>query len=88
MRKLFEDRLWPLIDGKISSSNRIRYLATYSIIPKGSYTSSYIWFFENGEIEDIVSNIMVWRKDLMEDEIAFLENINLTIKNIEKELNQ
>jgi hypothetical protein len=88
IRKLTEDRLWPLIDGKISSSNRIQYLATYSNLPKGSYTSNYIWFFENREIEDIVSNIMAWRKDLMEDEKTFLDNINLTIKNIEKELNQ
>lgn len=88
MLRLFEDRLYPLIDGKINVSNRILNVANYSNLPKGSYTSSYIWFFENREIEDIVSNIMAWRTDLMDDEKTLLDNINQMINSIDKELNQ
>ena len=88
MKKLFEDRLWPLIDGKINSSNRIRNLSGYSNLPIGAYTSNYTWFFENREIEDILSNIMAWRLDLMDDEKTFLDNINKMIKSIDNELNQ
>ncbi|MDZ7614449.1 MAG: DUF6090 family protein [Flavobacteriaceae bacterium] len=88
VRRLFEERLWPVIDGKINSSNRVRTLTNYAKIPKGSYTSDYIWFFSNREIEDIVSNITVWRIDLMTDEQTFLNNIKHTIATIDKELQQ
>jgi len=88
MRRLFEDRFWPLIDGKISSSNRLRQISNYSKIPKGSYESNYIWFFENREIEDIISNVLAWRLDLMDDEKTLLDNINQTIKIINNDLKQ
>lgn len=87
MKRLFEERLWPTIDGKINSSNRIRNLKTYASFPKGSYTSDYVWFFKNREIEDIISNIMAWKVDLMQDELSLLNNIEKVIKIIEGEMN-
>ena len=86
IKRLFEDRLWPIIDGKINAANRIRLLSNYSTIPKGTYESTYVWFFESREIEDIVSNILAWRLDLMDDENTLLENINLALEIIDEEL--
>ncbi|MGB6037693.1 MAG: DUF6090 family protein [Cryomorphaceae bacterium] len=86
MKRLFEDRLWPLTDGKINAANRIRLLSNYSTIPKGTYESNYVWFFESREIEDIVSNILAWRLDLMDDEKTLLDNINQAIRIIDEEL--
>jgi hypothetical protein len=88
MLRLFEERLWPLIDGKINSSNRMRHISNFSKLPKGSYESDYIWFFDNREIEDIVSNILAWRIDLMDDEKSLLDNINRNIEIIDNELKQ
>ena len=46
----------------------------------------YSWFFENREIEDVISNILAWRLDLMDDEKNLLDNINLMIEIIDNEL--
>jgi hypothetical protein len=86
VKRLFEERFWPLIDGKINAANRIRMIPNYSKLPKGSYESNYSWFFENREIEDVISNILAWRFDLMDDEKNLLDNINLMIEIIDNEL--
>jgi hypothetical protein len=88
IRRLFEDRFWPLIDGKINGANRLGQISNYSKFPKGSYESNYVWFFENREIEDIISNLLAWRIDLMDDEKTLLDTINQTIKIIDKDLKQ
>lgn len=87
-KRLFEDRFWPLIDGRINSSNRIRSVSVYSTIPEGSYVSDYVWFFKNREIEDIISNILAWRIDLMADEKSLLKSVNQMIQIIDDELVQ
>jgi hypothetical protein len=73
VKDLIINRLWPAIDGKISSSNRILADGEYKDFPKGFYTSDYHWFFQNRLIEDILSNVDSWRIDGINDEKALLE---------------
>ncbi|MDG1277849.1 MAG: DUF6090 family protein [Algoriphagus sp.] len=73
VKDLIINRLWPAIDGKISSSNRILSDGEYNDFPKGFYTSDYHWFFQNRLIEDILSNVDSWRIDGINDEKALLE---------------
>lgn len=75
-RKLVDERLWPVIDGKLNSSNRVRLNELYADIPPGSYTSDYTWFFSNREMEDVISNLTAWKKDIISDEKKLKANID------------
>ncbi|WP_296705944.1 hypothetical protein [Algoriphagus sp.] len=86
VKNLIINRLWPAIDGKISSSNRILSDGKYEDFPKGSYSSDYHWFFENRVVEDIMSNIDSWRIDALDDEKKLLKFFNELLQAIEKEI--
>ncbi|WP_051287336.1 hypothetical protein [Algoriphagus mannitolivorans] len=87
VKSLIINRLWPAIDGKVSSSNRILSDGEYKDFPKGSYTSDFQWFFENRVVEDIISNIDSWRIDALDDEKQLLEFFNKLLQAIEQEIN-
>ena len=80
------DRLWPAIDGKLNSSNRLRFHEEFNDLPAGAYTSNYIWFFESREIEDIISNISSWKKVIITDEQVLMESIDSILELIDNEL--
>ncbi|MFY9242456.1 MAG: DUF6090 family protein [Polaribacter sp.] len=86
LKLLIHDRLWPSIDGKINSSNRLRTYKDYNEYPKGSYASDYEWFFKSQEMEDIVSNISSWMKTIYIDEKELSKNIDAMILLVENEL--
>jgi len=86
VKSLIINRLWPTIDGKISSSNRILADGEYKDFPKGFYTSDYHWFFENRVIEDIISNVDSWRIDGINDEKALLDFFNELLQIIDEEI--
>jgi hypothetical protein len=86
IQRLNHERLWPAIDGKISSSNRLRYYEGFSDFPPGTYQSDYTWFFNNREMEDVVSNIVSWQKNVVDDEKLLQEHIERMIYLIENEL--
>jgi hypothetical protein len=86
VKSLIINRLWPSIDGKISSSNRILADGEYKDFPKGSYTSDYHWFFQNRLIEDILSNVDSWRIDGINDEKALLVFFNELLQIIDEEI--
>ncbi|WP_079512942.1 DUF6090 family protein [Maribacter arcticus] len=86
LQLLVNQRLWPAIDGKINSSNRIRQIELHKDIPMGSYTSDYTWFFKNREMEDVISNIVTWKKSILEDEEQLREKIDQMILLVENEL--
>ncbi|WP_445748327.1 DUF6090 family protein [Polaribacter sp.] len=86
LKLLIHDRLWPSIDGKISSSNRLRTYKDYGEYPKGSYTSDYEWFFKSREMEDIVSNLSSWMKTIYLDEKELSKNIDVMILLVENEI--
>jgi hypothetical protein len=73
IQNLIINRLWPEIDGKISSSNRVISNGEYGDFPKGTYDSDYDWFFQSRVVEDIISNVDSWRIDAIKDEKALLE---------------
>ena len=87
VKSLIINRLWPAIDGKISSSNRIFADGEYKDFPKGSYTSDYTWFFQNRVIEDILSNVDSWRIDGINDDKALLVFFNELLQIIDQEIN-
>lgn len=86
VKSLIINRLWPAIDGKISSSNRILSDGEYKDFPKGSYTSDYQWFFQNKLIEDILSNVDSWRIDGINDEKALLVFFNELLQILDQEI--
>jgi hypothetical protein len=86
VKSLIINRLWPTIDGKISSSNRILSDGEYKDFPKGFYTSDYHWFFQNRLIEDILSNVDSWRIDGINDEKALLVFFNELLQIIDEEI--
>ena len=86
IQRLLHERLWPNIDGKINQSNRIRTLHIFPNFPSGSYESDYHWFFNNREMEDVVSNITSWEIGEIDDELTLMNNINNIIEIIENEL--
>jgi len=86
IQRLHHERLWPAIDGKINSSNRMRYYEGFSDFPPGTYQSDYTWFFNNREMEDVVSNIVGWQKNVVDDEKLLQEHIERMIDLIENDL--
>jgi hypothetical protein len=86
VKSLIINRLWPAIDGKISSSNRILSDGEYKDFPKGFYTSDYQWFFQNRLVEDILSNVDSWRIDAINDEKALLVFFNHLLQIIDQEI--
>jgi len=83
---LVGDRLWPAIDGKISSSNRVQFFEDYLDFPVGSYTSDYSWFFKNRSMEDLISNITSWKSGMVAEEEALIEIIDRMIYLIDNNL--
>jgi hypothetical protein len=88
VKSLIINRLWPAIDGKISSSNRILADGEYKDFPKGFYASDYQWFFQNRVLEDILSNVDSWRIDGISDEKALLDFFNELLQIIDQEINR
>jgi hypothetical protein len=87
-QKMVHDRLWPAIDGKLNSSNRLRAQDEFKDFPAGAYTSDYTWFFENREMEDLISNISSWKSVIISDEQKLMDAINYTLLLIDNELKQ
>jgi hypothetical protein len=87
VKNIIINRLWPGIDGKISSSNRVIADGDYKDFPKGTYTSDYTWFFRSRLIEDIISNMTSWRIDGIKDEKALLVFFNELLQIIDQEIN-
>jgi hypothetical protein len=86
--KMVHDRLWPVIDGKLNSSNRLRAHEEFKDFPVGAYTSDYTWFFESREMEDVISNISSWKSVIISDEEALMDCIDSILALIDKELKQ
>ena len=85
-QKLIHDRLWPAIDGKLNSSNRLRPHEEFEDLPAGTYTSDYTWFFRSREMEDLVSNISAWKKTIIIDEQLLMESIDEILVLIDQQL--
>ena len=88
VRRLLNERFWPSTGGKLSALNSISITGRYNQFPKGSYSSGYEWFFSNREIEDLIANIFVWKKENVADEQAFIDRINKMIHIIDVELKE
>jgi hypothetical protein len=86
IQNLIINRLWPEIDGKISSSNRVISNGEYGDFPKGTYDSDYHWFFQSRVLEDIISNVDSWRIDAIKDEQALLEFFEETLLILDQEI--
>jgi len=86
VRRLLNERFWPLTDGKLSALNSISTSDRYKQFPKGTYLSDYKWFFSNREMEDLLANIFVWKKENVTDEQAFIDRIKKMIHIIDVEL--
>jgi hypothetical protein len=82
IQDLIINRLWPEIDGKISSSNRVVANGEYREFPNGTYDSDYDWFFQSRVVEDVISNVDSWRIDAIKDEktlLGFFEEMLLIL---------
>ena len=86
VHKLLHYRLWPAIDGKINSANRIRTYEGFGDFPKGSYTSDYQWFFKSKEIEDIVGNITSWHKTILTDQNNLMQTVDKMLLIVKQEI--
>jgi hypothetical protein len=87
VQKLLHNRLWPVIDGKINSANRIRTYDGFENFPRGSYYSDYDWFFNSKEIEDIISNITSWHLTIYTDQNNLLRTIDTMLVLVGQEIN-
>ena len=88
VQRLLHERLWPVIDARISTLNRLRVFEMFSSdFPPGTYKSDYSWFFSSREMEDVISNITSWKKNVVDDELEFKESIDRMLLIIENELN-
>ena len=88
VRRLLNERLWPATDGKISALNSLSASERYQEFPRGTYSSDYEWFFNNREMEDLTTNIFVWKKENVLDEQAFMDKLKIMIQIIDTELNE
>ncbi|MCG2459623.1 hypothetical protein K8352_02545 [Flavobacteriaceae bacterium F89] len=88
VRRLFNERLWPSTDGKISALNTLAATGAYKEFPKGTYKSDYSWFFSNREMEDLTANIFSWRKENVVDEQIFMDKIETMIRIINTQLKE
>ena len=88
VRRLLNERFWPATDGKLSALNGLATTGRYDEFPKGTYSSDYDWFFSNREMEDLLANIVAWRKENVIDEAIFQGNIEKMIALIEEELKE
>ncbi|MDG5491998.1 DUF6090 family protein [Psychroserpens sp. SPM9] len=88
VRKLLNERLWPTLDGKLSTLNAITTSKRYQDFPKGTYSSDYQWFFNNREMEDLTANIFIWKKENVIDEQVFMDKIEIMIQIINSELKE
>jgi hypothetical protein len=88
IERLLNERLWPVIDGKINGANRIRKVFKMSPIPEGTYPSDYQWFLKNREVEDIISNIQSWWISIIADEKRLLVVLDRMLVIIDQEIKQ
>ncbi|MDA9987344.1 DUF6090 family protein [Crocinitomicaceae bacterium] len=88
VRRLLNERFWPSTDGKLSALNSISTTGRYNQFPKGTYSSDYEWFFGNREMEDLLANIFVWKKENVADEQALINRLEKMIHIIDVELNE
>jgi hypothetical protein len=88
IERLLNERLWPVIDGKINGANRIRKVFEMSPIPEGTYPSDYQWFFKNREVEDIISNIQSWWISIIADEKRLMVVLDRMLVIIDQEIKQ
>ncbi len=86
VQHLLHERLWPALDGKINQLNRLRSYEGFEDFPPGTYSSDYTWFFNSNEMEDVLANIISWKKNVVDDEEILKENIDRMILLVEREL--
>ncbi|SIO14501.1 DUF6090 family protein [Algoriphagus halophilus] len=86
VRRLLNERFWPATDGKLNALNGLATTGRYEEFPEGTYLSDYEWFFSNREMEDLLANIVAWRKENVLDEQVFKEKIDRMIQIIQAEL--
>lgn len=88
LQRLLHERLWPAIDGKMSTLNRLATYAEYQDFPGGTYPSDYGWLFGSREMEDVLGNIISWKKTILDEELVLKESIDKMIQLIESDLNR
>lgn len=87
IHKLVSERLWPEIDGKINSINRITAIGIDNLPnSQGSYESDYTWFFKSRVLEDIISNILSWFYSVLGDEQELMDFLNSMLNIIDQEI--
>ena len=87
VQRLLHERLWPAIDEKINALDRLRVYEMFNKdFPPGTYASDYSWFFSSREMEDVVANIISWKKNVVDEELVFKENIERMLLLIGNEL--
>ncbi len=85
-RRIKHERLWPLIDKKISILNRWDHL--YTGISRSKFEQDYQALFNNREFENILGLLLIFREEGLVEEKALLNycrNIEVRMK---KQLNQ
>ncbi len=88
VRKIIDERFLPATDGKLSALNGLATFGRYEEFPKGTYSSDYEWFFNNRQMEDLLANIVAWRKENVLDEEGFIDKIQKMIYIIKAELKE
>ena len=86
VRRLLNERFWPATDGKLNALNSLATFGGYEEFPKGTYSSDYVWFFSNREMEYLMANIMSWKKESLIDEQVFKDEIEKILQIINTEL--
>ena len=86
LQRILHERLWPIIDGKLNALNRLNTYEVYNNFPMGTYKSDYSWFFSDHEMEDVVANIISWKKTILDEEEILKKHIESMIQLINNEL--
>lgn len=87
VQRLLHENFWPAVDGKLSALNRLRSYEEFEDFPSGTYSSDYEWFFSDREMEDLVANIISWKKSVTIDEQMLKSKIDRMILLTENEIN-
>lgn len=88
IHKLHHERLWPLLEGKMSPIDRLKKLDLFPEIPPSSYQSDYEWFLSNKEAEDIIYNIVIWMIDAQGDEATLMKLLEEITETLDQELSK
>ena len=84
VQRLLDDRFWPISDKYVSTSKRSK--PHYEVFPEGSIDSDYQAFFKNQELENIISNILVWRYDMLGEQTQLLQSIKTMLTIMDEEI--